>query len=203
LLRLLPPVALAAALAALAPPALAESADEVDDPKLARRSAHAPPRMRFLGAACDVGVPDIIGCTLIGRPLKWLRLSLGPRTDTAAIGIGGGVTLVPFDFKVSPSFSVEGGHMFSGGSSFISDHLSQKGYVVDTIAYSYVNLHLGVEAGLPNRVLVFAHLGASFVSLDVNGHERTPPTSGTLTLSDPKLSIWMLSGKLGVVVLFR
>src|SRR5688572_4319810 len=73
---------------------------------------------RGLGASLELGFPDVIGVSLVARPLKWLRLNLGIGTNTAAVGVHGGITLVPLHRKVSPSLTVEGGRMFEGSSSF-------------------------------------------------------------------------------------
>jgi hypothetical protein len=159
-------------------------------------------RPHYLGASIDVGAPDILGVSLVGRPWKWLRLAFGVNTDTAAVGLHGGITFVPLDRIVSPSITVEGGRMFQGGSSFISNNLSPKSYVIDQLSYDFANAHLGIEVDIKKRATFFLHAGASFVSMDIKGHKRTPVTSGSVSLSDPNLQIWTFSGKLGFVVYF-
>jgi hypothetical protein len=172
--------------------ALPASADELAVRKTAR----------YFGASLEVGAPDILGVSLVGRPVKWLRLAAGINTDTAAVGVHGGLTFVPLDRIVSPSLSLEGGHMFEGGSTFLTEHLSPKSYVVEQLSYDYGSAHLGIEVDIKHRATFFLHAGASFISMDVHGHKRTPVTSGTVSLSDPNLQIWTFSGKLGFVVFF-
>ncbi len=186
-----------------------------DDPKLARdpfferelpvlmkSPAKSARKMRYLGAAFEMGSPDILGVSVIGRPIRWLRLMLGLGTDTAAVGIHGGFTVVPLDFKVSPSFTLEGGRMFDGGSNFITEHLSVKSFTVQRLSYDYANIHLGVEVGAPNRCLFYLHAGVSYMTMEVHGYKPTPPTNGDgpLKISDPTAEVWTFSGKIGVVV---
>jgi hypothetical protein len=187
---------------ALALPAWGDEPERANPPTVQQAPAPKRPVRRHFGASVELGSPDIIGVSLLGQPLWWMRLQLGLGTDTGSVGVHGGITFVPLDRRVSPSLTLEGGHMFEGSSSVITSLLSPKAYVIGAISYDYANGHVGVEVLLGNRVVLYAHAGASFISMQISGHKRTPPTTGSLTISDPSLQIWTFSGKLGVAVYF-
>ncbi len=168
-----------------------------------------PQRMRWFGAALEVGAPDIISVSAIGRPLRWMRLMFGVGTDLVSVGVHGGITVVPFNTKVSPSITIEGGRMFEGDANWILSAfgMSDKTVsgVVKQFGYDYANGHLGLEFGSPNRCMFYIHAGMSYVSMQVHGLQAATGASTTMstssvTFSDPNVTLWTPSGKLGLVV---
>src|SRR5262249_22303095 len=140
----------------------------------------------------DFGSPDLINFSALFRPWHWVRLAFGIGTNTANVGLHGGVTFVPLNRRVSPSATIEGGRFFTGSSDFLTDPLSTKTFHINQIGYDYANLHLGIEVGQPQRWQVYLHGGASYLSVDVQGVPSTKPTSGNqqLTYSNPHADVW-------------
>ena len=191
-----------------------------EDPKLARTllpcaRAVAPPdapaatlarpappsaRRRVFGVAFEAGIPDIFGASAVARPWRWMRVSAGLGTNAASVGVRGGVTIIPLGGRISPSLTLEGGHMFRGGSDVVRGLLSRKSYTVDELAYGYLNLHAGLEVGRPARWVFYLHAGVSYVAMQLYGRRTSDVNQASVTMSDPLVRSWLLSGKLGFVV---
>jgi hypothetical protein len=160
---------------------------------------------RYLGAMIDVGVPDVIGVSFVGRPLRWLRLHAGGSCNLVSGGIRGGVTLVPFDFKVSPSLTLEGGYTFEGDANWLTEKFGFSSRVLERIGYGYASAHLGLELGTPNRFIFFIHGGISLVVAKVHRFQdvlQDEAGDSSIDFSDPTLTIFTPSGKLGFVLYF-
>lgn len=81
-----------------------------------------PESMPFLGVQVDVGVPDGIGASLVGSPVRYLRLSLGGLSNGVGAGVRLGATLVAFPSSVfRPLLGVDGGYVFGGQAAWLPD----------------------------------------------------------------------------------
>lgn len=184
-------------------------------------AAAAPSPRRFFGVSTDFGLPDGANLGLVVRPASWIRLHAAGGSNSANVGFGGGVTLIPYWFwHIGPSLTFEGGFCRMGDvnvvlrtffqvPAWMKDYAQQAGY-------SYFNSHLGLEFGR-GRVTGFIHVGGSYV----DGTVRTPnpvcvqtsstPCSGgavspdqtQLRLGeDAKVKVYTISGKAGIIVYF-
>src|SRR4051812_17568326 len=69
----------------------------------------------WLGLQIDAGVPDGAQASLVLRPWKALRFSVGGGYNLISKGVRGGVSLLPFGR--GPSLTVEAGHFFEGDAN--------------------------------------------------------------------------------------
>ena len=135
-----------------APPLLRANAEDVEKTEAALFPGAGLPS---LGAMLDAGVPDGLGASAVYRPLYWLRLHLGVSTTTFSSGVRGGVTLVPLNFWISPSLTLEGGFLSEGDANGLvrtfSGNPQFSSTLLEKVSYAYGNAHLGVELGPPRR----------------------------------------------------
>ncbi|MBK6846752.1 MAG: hypothetical protein IPG96_04095 [Proteobacteria bacterium] len=158
-----------------------------------------------LGALVDVGVPDLLGVSLVVRPWHWLRLHGGATTNAVSFGLRGGATLVPFHAWISPSLTVEGGYVFEGDANTLTESFGLTSPMLEQVGYSYGNAHLGLELGSPDSVVFFVHAG--FSALHTTLHQadevlREELEQPSLSFADPKVSALVPSAKLGLLVFF-
>jgi hypothetical protein len=167
------------------------SADSLALSSSAAKPASAP---SWLGIQIDLGAPDLLGLALVGRPMWWMRLQLGGSTDLFSGGINGGVTVVPLKSIVSPSLTVEGGHVFSAETHGIPRSI---GIPVDgyKVGYDYFDAHLGMEVGAQKRVCFFIHAGISYLDIAIAQDKGT-----NMQFSNAALKVWGPSAKLGLLV---
>lgn len=157
-------------------------------------------RIRWWGAMLDIGLPDAVGVSAVVRPLKWTRFHFGITTNAVAPGIRGGVTFVPFQWVVSPSFTAEGGHVFEGDMNWWTRKFGTESKAFERVNYSYANGHLGLEIGKPNRFHIFIHGGISYVASTLHGFQQVLQEAlgdPTISFSDPNVSGYFTSGKIG------
>jgi hypothetical protein len=121
----------------------------------------------LLGLMTDVGIPDGIQASLVVRPLKCLRGSVGGGYNMISKGVRVGLSLLPFGR--GPSGSVEAGRYFAGDANKAIAQLSGadvSGSVLSPLAqrigYDYVNAHLGLDFGY-KRATFYIHGGMSYV----------------------------------------
>jgi hypothetical protein len=174
-------------------------------------SEQRPPRTAYrlpvLGVAFDVGLPDGINLSLVGRPCPWSRIQMGVGSNGIGFGWRAGVTLLPF--KVGPAAVVEYGHYYDGNANAVAGLLVGSGFhdspLFDHVGYDYVNLHLGLNFGY-RRVVFFVQAGLSIVRGHIHdanqaASQATANSGGTeVTVhSAPTIKATGLAGKLGVI----
>ncbi len=147
-----------------------------------------------LGVGFDAGVPDGVALGAVTRPtVDWLRIELAASYNGLAPGGRIGVTLEPIPFLVEPTFTVEGGFAASGRIPTTSN--------TPRLSYQYVNLHLGIEVGDPEKVRVFLHAGPSYVHISSGGFQDL--VGQDFTAADPTAKAWLVpTAKLGFVWTF-
>jgi hypothetical protein len=165
--------------------------------------AAAKPAPRF-GVMVDAGVPDGANAALTFRPMGWLRAHAGGGYNLISPGVRGGISLLPLSFL---SFNVDVGHYFVGDANKMMQMFGESDSdvaVLREVSYDYANFHLGLELG-GKRAAFYIHGGMSHIWGTVRQAEEMAAESGfsgaDLTFSeDPKLRIWTVSARMGVVV---
>jgi hypothetical protein len=162
-----------------------------------------------LGLLLDAGAPHGIGLSAVVRPVSWLRLQAGPTTNTLSIGVRGGLSILPMDTFVAPSFNAEVGHYFGSEYSEVLDWLGREpsatAEAIRDVTYNYITGSVGLEVGNKSRFNFFLHVGLSYVALTVP--DPTPllqDASGddTVTSGPWHLRTTIPSVKLGFIVYF-
>jgi hypothetical protein len=173
---------------------LAPAVAAADAPAATLSASASPPRKHYVALQVDLGVPDLVGLSVVVRPLYWLHLQATGNTDLFSGGIGGGVTLVPLNRVVSPSVTIDGGHVFAAATHGIprSIGIPLDG---DRIGYDYFDAHAGLEIGANKRAYFFLHAGVSYMDISY-----TPPKDANMGFKEASLKIWGPSAKLGVGV---
>lgn len=157
--------------------------------------AAAAPADKRLGFSLDVGFPDFLGLNGIFRPMHWLRLHAGPLYNGSGLGLRGGVSLVPFNFAVTPAATFEYGRYFrSSGTSivgtvnrFVEPDISLGAFepLVRNLSYEYVSAHLGLEFGPPQTFVFYLRGGLTFLTTTLAGSQETLQN----ITGDPTLSV--------------
>lgn len=193
--------------------ALAEEKAEAPKVESAPR-AEAAPRVESkglpaFGVSVDAGVPDFLGVNVVYRPLSFLRLQGGVLTNGLGLGARAGVSLVPFNFVVSPSLTLEYGHYFeSDGRTFaraVGVNLGQAEPALARLSYGFANAHLGLELGSPERFQFSLRVGLSYLNTALTGSgDLLEQASGdpTIRADDLRLHGALPSLKLGFLFFF-
>jgi hypothetical protein len=215
-----------AALAALATSATAvaqETTSVAEDPQVVTTvdaptvEAPAPRALPWFGIMTDAGFPDGMQGSLVLRPWKALRASVGGGYNMISKGVRVGVTLLPFGR--GPSGTLEAGHFFEGDANAAAAKFFGAGVsesflspAFQRVGYDYVNAHLGLDFGY-KRATFYIHGGMSYVEShvhnidqiftsmptingqDANGLQISAPQGATVKYIGP-------SGKIGLIVYF-
>ena len=175
------------------------------------------PSLPWIGVMTDAGFPDGMQGSLVLRPWKALRASVGGGYNMISKGVRVGLTLLPFGR--GPSGTLEAGHYFEGNANsaaakFFGPNVSESflGPTLERVGYDYVNAHLGLDFGY-KRVTFYIHGGMSYVQSHVhnvdqvinnvpsingenaNGTSVTVPQGATVKYIGP-------SGKIGLILYF-
>jgi len=167
----------------------------------------AEPSLTSLGALVDAGLPDGLGVSFVWRPFSLLRVQAGALTNTASAGVRGAVTFVPFTWYVAPSLTLEGGHLAEGDiNGLVLDALSGPKvpkYGFTRMSYDFYGAQVGLEVGLPNRILLLVQGGLSRVNASLGTSTQSVATaSGTARLDAGtiKIGATLPSAKIGLLV---
>jgi hypothetical protein len=160
-----------------------------------------------IGVLIDAGLPDGATGALVYRPAAWLRLHAGAGTNLISPGVRVGVSVLPLRFL---SLNLDAGHFFPGDANPLFRALSGDATVevaaLREVGYDHASLHLGLELG-GRRATFFVHGGVSHIRGTVRGLAETlaaaagPEVMVTLA-EDPKVRIWTVSGRAGVLFYF-
>jgi hypothetical protein len=197
--------------------ALAQEAGAPTVTQTAPAPAPAAPSLPWLGIMADAGIPDGLQGSLVLRPWKALRASVGGGYNMISKGVRVGVTLLPFGR--GPSGTLEAGRYFEGDATSAAAKFfgpgiegSAFGPSLQRIGYDFANAHLGLDFGY-KRVTFYIHGGMSYVHAQVhhvdtlinsspsingqnaNGLEISVPQGASVTYIGP-------SGKIGLIVYF-
>jgi len=114
------------------------------------------------GLLVDGGVPGGAGLAGMFRPWSFLRLEGGLNWNYLSFGLRGGLTLIPFEWGLTPTLHLEGGHFFpadagrftsSGGAKVLLGHVPE----------DYLSASLGLEFGSQQRFVFFLRLGLCWI----------------------------------------
>jgi hypothetical protein len=182
-----------------APAATVESTATADRPA---RESH-----RF-AILVDAGVPDGFGLSLAFRPLRWVRLEVGVLENTVSPGIRGGATLIPFNFWITPTLTLEAGRYFSGNANGLAQKLSHNpslnSPLLQDFNYEYGNAHLGLELG-SSRFAVYLHGGLTYLVSTVRNVQlalQQNTGDASIQAKDGKVTYRGPSAKLGFLIYF-
>ncbi len=154
----------------------------------------------YLGIKLDAGVPDGLGASLTGRPLKFLQVELGGTTTLTGGGIRGGATIF-LPYYVSPSLTVEGGHQWGGDFNKLITMFGgsdPKNCLLRDVQYDYMNLHGGLGFGHPNWFMFRINAGYSYIVATSNGFQsfiQAQAKDGDLRTSEATAKVWTPSAK--------
>jgi len=178
-------------------------------------SAAAPVAARplpWMGVMADAGLPDGMQGSLVLRPVRWFRTSLGGGYNMISKGVRAGATLIPWGR--GPSGTLEVGRYFDGDANAAARSFLGAGFqgapVLERIGYDYVNAHLGLDFGY-KRVTFYIHGGMSYIRGTIHNAEQQfssdPQINGTNAngtqisfKQDPTVKVIGPSAKLGLIV---
>jgi hypothetical protein len=200
---------------AAAPAAKAADANVTSAPATPSSTAPAPDSLPWLGLMADAGVPDGMQGSIVLRPWRWLRTSLGGGYNMISKGVRGGVSILPFGR--GPSATLEAGRFFDGDANatarkFFSGYNDANPFAptLERVGYDYANAHLGLDFGY-KRVTFYIHGGMSYVRGTIHNANqvanKNPSINGVdhngLEISfkqDPTFKVIAPSAKLGLIV---
>ncbi|HWE24536.1 MAG TPA: hypothetical protein VG496_11430 [Myxococcales bacterium] len=140
-----------------------------------------------VGLLFDVGAPAGAGVAAMFRPWSFVRLEGGVNYNYLSLGLRGGLTLIPFEFMVTPTVHVEGGHFFEGDASrFVSDPGVK--ILLAHVPENYLSTTLGLEFGSQQRSVFFIRAGMSWIfseASNVAASVNTSTGSSTVKSADP------------------
>jgi hypothetical protein len=133
----------------------------------------APPRLPWLGVMADAGVPDGMQGSLVLRPFKWFRGSVGGGYNTISKGVRAGASILPFGR--GPSATLEVGRFFEGDANATARKFMGAGFqdnaALERVGYDYANAHLGLDFGY-KRVTFYLHGGMSYIRGQVHNLDQ-------------------------------
>jgi hypothetical protein len=117
---------------------------------------------RQFGLLMDAGVPGGAGIAGMFRPWSFLRVEGGLNYNYLSVGLRGGLTLIPFDWAVTPTAHFEGGHFFDGDASRFTSDPGAK-ILLSHVPEDYLSASLGLEFGSQQRFVFFLRVGLTWI----------------------------------------
>lgn len=156
----------------------------------------------LIGFSLGAGFPDLVNANLLVRPLNWIRLYGGPAWSYVSWGMQGGVVLSPINWYVTPTLSFQAGRLFrTDASRFLKDDDPDQRDMkplLKKLDYHYYAGDFGLELGSPRGFNFFLRFGLSFAVIKANGTGgKTNDDGSRVSISNPKVSAWLPSAKLG------
>jgi opacity protein-like surface antigen len=190
---------------------------KAQDATVEQASAPAPAvaaarSLPWLGVMADAGVPDGMQGSLVLRPFKWFRASVGGGYNMISKGVRGGISVLPFGR--GPSATLEAGRYFEGDANATARKFMGPGFqdnaALERVGYDYANAHLGLDFGY-KRVTFYIHGGMSYIQGKVHNLDQfvqTDPSingqnsSGTQVSIPQPVTVTAIvpSAKLGLIV---
>ena len=166
-----------------------------------------PAPEKRLGLSLDVAFPDFLGLNAVFRPVHFLRFHGGPLYNGSGFGLRGGISLIPFNFFITPALTAEYGRYFqSDGASLLERFQVDLGAfepLVRELSYDYINGQLGLEIGHPQAVMFYLRAGLTFLSSTLAGSQETLQNltnDPTLTVDDFRIQGAFPAVKFGFVI---
>lgn len=202
-----PPPPVGTPLLVLAPiePAATDAPRAAPAPAASVSAPSEEPRRPWFGAQVDAGLPEGFGGSLVFRPWYFVRAHLGGVTNTAAGGIRGGLSLIPFRWYLTPALTGEIGHLFEGDLNGTVASVLQNAHVpdgmLDKVSYTFYSAQLGLEIGAPDRFVFYVRGGVSRVAAVLRGPPRQNGST-TVDAGEVHLDMTIPSAKLGLLLYF-
>jgi len=117
---------------------------------------------RQFGLLVDGGVPGGAGLAGMFRPWDFLRVEGGVNWNYLSFGLRGGVTVIPFEWGLTPTLHLEGGHFFSGDASRFASGGGAK-VLLGHVPEDYLSASLGLEFGSQQRFVFFLRMGLCWI----------------------------------------
>jgi hypothetical protein len=162
---------------------------------------------RWLGVTVDAGVPDGASAAVVVRPISRVRMHAGATHNAISTGMRAGVTLAPFKTWFTPTLSIDGGAYPEGDANPIAQKVSGDptfhSKPLERVGYRYANAHLGLEFGR-RRATFYIHAGWSYITARLRNLDAASGDGATMVTftSDPVVSVWTPSARLGLIVYF-
>ncbi|MFL5309627.1 MAG: hypothetical protein ACJ79H_04145 [Myxococcales bacterium] len=118
------------------------------------------------GLLVDGGVPGGAGLAGTFRPWRFLRVEGGLNWNYISVGLRGGVTVIPFEWGITPTVHLEGGHFFPGDASRFTTDSGAK-LLLGHVPEDYLSASLGLEFGSQQRFVFFLRMGLSWIRSEV------------------------------------
>jgi hypothetical protein len=186
-------------------------------PLAAENSPPAAPKaedkLTNYGINLDAGVPDFLALGVLWRPAYFIRVGGSATYNGAGFGARGTVTVQLFNFGITPTLTLEGGHYWAGNFLRLVQQVypdlasnAQASALLQTVSYDYGNLHVGIEVGSTRHFMFFLRAGASYMQTTIphsgeilNGLD---PSDTSIEARDMVIRAVLPSLKLGVVAFF-
>lgn len=190
---------------------------EPSAPPMATPTAPTPPpaerpALTRFGVLFDTGFPDGFALSLAYRPHWAFRLSAGGTYNLLGPGIRGGLSAVPFQTALTPSLSLDAGHVFSADMGtavrlFANKIPESLQPLLKSVSYDYVDLLVGLEMGSQRRFNFYIKAGVTWIWSTAHGtgtYQSTAGAGGTTvttkwTATDPSVNPALPSIKLGFI----
>jgi len=126
------------------------------------RHWYALSEVRHLGLQLDGGFPGGAGLAAVFRPYKAFRFNGGVNYDLAGFGVRAGASYIPFEWGLTPTLNVEGGHYFEGDASKYANSAAAR-VLLRSVQHDFVTTSLGLEFGSQQRFVFFLRGGISWI----------------------------------------
>lgn len=158
------------------------------------------PRLKLLGVQLAVGAPEGAGVSAFVRPIPWLRIDGGGSWNYLSFGINGGITVMPWSGRITPTFR------FGAGQFFDSDVRSElAGSFPDAFdpalrrfGYHFYTAQLGLELGNENGAQFFVRGGLAWLRSSLestnfrNGDTTVTADGNDISATTPSVQLGLL-----------
>lgn len=163
-----------------------------------------PPSLPHIGLQLDAGAPHGAGVSLVYRPWRAIRLSLGGAYNLASYGIRGGVSLVPISFAIAPTLNFEVGHFFPGNAQSAIQRFTtvspEIAPLLQRVGYHWVSAQLGLEFGAPRRFVFFVRGGISRLWAHSEGTGTVTSDGVRYEVVNPRLNLGIPTASAGFIL---
>lgn len=161
-----------------------------------------PEKLKLLGVQLSAGAPQGLALSAVVRPVKWVRGSVGLAHNILGPGIQGSVTVLPFHFGVTPTFTLEAGKFFE---TDISDDVSgtfPSGLdpALRKFGYSFYSAQVGLEFGSQSHFLFFLRGGLAWVRSGLDDVRGFQEGGTTVDVTNPSLDATIPTVNLGFLL---
>jgi hypothetical protein len=130
----------------------------------------------------SLGAPDGFGLGAFVRPIPWVRVDGGFTYNVLSFGVQGGVTVMPWSGRVTPTLRLGLGQTFE---TDVRDELGDTlpdafDPALEGFGYRYYTAQLGLEIGNENGLQFFVRGGLAWVRSDL---DRTTFVEGDTTIT--------------------